>query len=559
MKKIKFIAMAMLALLTAQCKKNEPEPEPKVMVPISGSVSFGGGSKTEITTTGYVTPKSGDMIYIYHAGDYVGSLTCTPGTGQAFNCSGEIEQSCLGQACTFMYLGSGSTDDKGNPIDGTNSTISFADQTGISVSSGKISGIDKFHVGSCKANVSDEGTVSLPMRTKISIAYFQLKVNGQILANADVNVQGEGLSSIANINKTDGTISGDGPGTIRVHTDANGCFYMALVPHNEEVTFGFSFSAANGTDVFPYGIHECTLYSEQADVSKPLLVQMDINAPVGAIPGQFSVSAGKKVYFSQGNLQYIGSGCSVTGESATAPYWRFANNQWDCIGNGTNDGCKTNIDYINATYFNNSNKQAACRDLFGFGANGNGTNPWQTSSTLSNYPETLSANKDWGYNPIYNGGNVGGMWCTLTQPEWDYVINSRTTYDYRFAAAQIHSKNGVILFPDGFVCPSNITIKNRNKSSANPTGNTITDSDWLKLELLGCVFLPANYYRNQTTLDDLGGVGYTGNYWTSTKKSTDYAYYFYMLHSDKYTIVCDGADVTRHYGFSVRLVHDVNE
>ena len=47
--------------------------------------------------------------------------------------------------------------------------------------------------------------------------------------------------------------------------------------------------------------------------------------PAGTIGGQFTVNAsGDKVYFSKGNLQYIGS--------AATPYWKFADNQWNYLG-----------------------------------------------------------------------------------------------------------------------------------------------------------------------------------------------------------------------------------
>ncbi len=46
--------------------------------------------------------------------------------------------------------------------------------------------------------------------------------------------------------------------------------------------------------------------------------------PTGAINGQFSVSATKKVYFSKGNLQATYN---------TSWSWAFATNQWDYIGN----------------------------------------------------------------------------------------------------------------------------------------------------------------------------------------------------------------------------------
>ena len=70
--------------------------------------------------------------------------------------------------------------------------------------------------------------------------------------------------------------------------------------------------------------------------------------PEGALSGQFSVSGSKMVYFSKGNLQYVGT-------------WQFATNQWDYFGNSQSD------DH---------------RDLFGWGT---GNNPNEISTDNSIY------------------------------------------------------------------------------------------------------------------------------------------------------------------------------
>ena len=47
------------------------------------------------------------------------------------------------------------------------------------------------------------------------------------------------------------------------------------------------------------------------------------------LSGIFTINAsGTTVQFSKGNLQYIGS--------ASTPYWKFADNQWDYLGTSTN-------------------------------------------------------------------------------------------------------------------------------------------------------------------------------------------------------------------------------
>ena len=49
----------------------------------------------------------------------------------------------------------------------------------------------------------------------------------------------------------------------------------------------------------------------------------------GKLPGAFSVSATKQVWFSQGNLQ------ATTSNYGASWTWFFAENQWDYIGNET--------------------------------------------------------------------------------------------------------------------------------------------------------------------------------------------------------------------------------
>ena len=520
MKKIKFIAMAMLALLTAQCKKNEPEPEPKVMVPISGSVSFGGGSKTEITTTGYVTPKSGDMIYIYHAGDYVGSLTCTPGTGQAFTCSGVIEQSCLGEACTFMYLGSE------NSVNGESTTISFADQTGISANSGKISGIDKFHVGSCKANVSDEGTVSLSMRTKISIAYFQLKdQNGSAMANKDITISG--VSATATIKKTDGTLKGK-PGDITVHTDANGCFYMALVPQSDAATFTFTSANANGTDVFPYGIGECCFYSEQGNVSKPLPVQMNSIVTPDLLPGVFSVSNTTYVKFSGGNLF-----CTRSGSEGSYTYeFGLENNQYEYHTRYGVMHQNSASQYVEPTSFPGLKYEENTSGLFQWvSPNAQG----QTSDILASYgafsalSQALCVGNSSDVVDFGKAYGDGTTWSTLTSDEMQFLL---AHHDKKWST--VCEVKGLVLAPDEWT---------------GSIADSYDVSSWLAAEQSGLVFLPAAGNFNVENSSMVFNVSTGGYGWSQSPNSESMAYIM--------DFSSGGAAVSptdRYFAMSVRLV-----
>ena len=255
----------------------------------------------------------------------------------------------------------------------------------------------------------------------------------------------------------------------------------------------------------------------------------------GVLPGSFSVSETQQVQFSQGNLQYIGS--------AATPYWKFADSQWDYLGTTTGQ---------------NSSSQNVDRDLFGWGTSGfdHGANcyqPWSTSendsdyyaygsSTYNLYDQTGQA--DWGYNPISNGGNQENQWRTLTIAEWNYLLNTRsTTSGIRFAKAQVLSVNGVILLPDNWSV-SYYSLSNTNSSNASFSSNTINASQWITLENVGAVFLPAagerdgTYYNN----DD------HGVYWSSNSNGNKYVWF-------------NGSTLSQYgngywFGLSVRLVRN---
>ena len=226
----------------------------------------------------------------------------------------------------------------------------------------------------------------------------------------------------------------------------------------------------------------------------------------------FSVSASKRVFFSLGNLQYIGS--------AETPYWKFAENQWDYLGSTTGQ---------NSTATNRD------RDLFGWGT---GNEPNRVSTSVPSFV-------DWGVNPISNGGEYS--WRTLTKDEWVYLINTR--FGYRYAKAQVHGVNGLIIFPDGFTFPSGVAIDSPNVAGADFTANPLSDDDWSSLDWVGCIFLPAAGSRAKTTLYS---VGDWGDYWSSTPDDT----HAYGLSFNHNSVTPNVSAAFSWYGYAVRLVRD---
>ena len=258
--------------------------------------------------------------------------------------------------------------------------------------------------------------------------------------------------------------------------------------------------------------------------------------PTGAIEFAFSVSTDNQVYFSQGNLQY----------QASTSTWRFAGHQYDIIGENNSNISSTNSDWI---------------DLFGWGTSGyNGKNPYITSQNNTDYVngdnDIAGTNYDWGvYNAISNGENQIGLWRTLTSSEWSYLIYYRANASNKKGVASVNGVNGLILLPDEWTLPDGIVFTSGfadgQESEYYATVNNYTVSEWSKMEANGAVFLPAAGIRRGT---DLLSVGGDGNYWSSSSNDNGGCEFLYFL-----SINANPASTWRYFGYSVRLVRDVEE
>ena len=72
-----------------------------------------------------------------------------------------------------------------------------------------------------------------------------------------------------------------------------------------------------------------------------------VQSLAGGLSGKFSVSSGKQVQFSKGNLQY----------KASTNTWRFAEHQWDMVGMGYGQTNTSNFCYIGGTVANSDNRR----------------------------------------------------------------------------------------------------------------------------------------------------------------------------------------------------------
>ena len=254
----------------------------------------------------------------------------------------------------------------------------------------------------------------------------------------------------------------------------------------------------------------------------------------GALPGLFSVSATQQVYFSQGNLQY----------RASTNTWRFAEHQYDYVGTQTADV----YGYHGGNVSGSDNRSISSTysgwiDLFGWGT---GDNPTLSSDNYGAYGTFV----DWGSNPISNGGNTANQWRTLTQAEWEYLLNTRPGASSKLGSGNINGVGGLIILPDNWTLPSECSFTSGNASSHNDwTRNSYTLSQWAQMETAGAVFLPAAGSRLGTNVANVGNIGY---YWSSTPYYEYYAYNMIFYSNFLYATY----DYNRYLGFSVRPVQD---
>ena len=295
------------------------------------------------------------------------------------------------------------------------------------------------------------------------------------------------------------------------------------------------------------------------------LLATSLFAVEGALPGQFAVSYGKVINFSQGNLEY----CAATNT------WRFAPRQYGVVGadgNGnvahpTIEGAKSDNLEVSETY-------DGWIDLFCWGTSGWNSGaaayqPWATvndgeayvptqikeeSPRPDNYDLVGSyANADWGvYNKISNGGNEAGLWWTLTREDWRIITEDRPNAEDKIGKATIAGARGMVLLPDNWVAPAGVTWESGWGQDWGT--NSYSYAEWKPLEDAGAVFLPCAGQRwtnwGNLQVDNINSCGY---YWTSQSflgggLSWAYDLYFSDWIHEMYTY-----DM-RQYGESVRLV-----
>jgi len=280
----------------------------------------------------------------------------------------------------------------------------------------------------------------------------------------------------------------------------------------------------------PWSINLASEYSSNG--SATVLYEIERETPENCVPGLFSVSADKQVFFSKGNLQY--NATPQEGESQ----WCFAPTQYSI--------CHTNGDDVGKGYSNwKEDDKYKWTDLFGWGMWLVGETPLNTVTDYTKYLTSITTT-------FTTASAIGSDWTTFTNEELCYLFSYESTSlgnftndtregKYGWGSIELSEReivNGMILLPDGWTTkPEGVETENNNYSI----------DEWELMEKAGAVFLPAAGSRFGTVVSGVGGIGY---YWSSSAYGSERALYLDFGSSS----VRPGRNDSRSYGQSVRLV-----
>lgn len=229
----------------------------------------------------------------------------------------------------------------------------------------------------------------------------------------------------------------------------------------------------------------------------------------------FDIGDGKKVIFSQGNLQY----------QPSTKKWRFAPTQYHYCG-----AANKKIDDAYTGWI----------DLFGFGT---GTKPTLKTDNDNDY---LVFN-EWGNN-VSNAQT--GQWRTLTSLEWTTILGDNYGDRRKMRGyATVVEVPGMLLLPDGWTPPTGFSF---DYNATSYETNKYSGKMWLKMEEAGAVFLPAAGFREKVNVYN---IGERGHYWSSSTYQSNQSFGNTVDFWPGYNTRAETSH--KYNGNSVRLVQEV--
>lgn len=292
---------------------------------------------------------------------------------------------------------------------------------------------------------------------------------------------------------------------VQLNENAATKFYIYLPPQTYSAGMKFTVTNVEG------GIFENTTVGN-AKIERNYIYTFDWTAEFaaaeveGALDGEFSVSASKKVHFSKGNLYWDGDS------------FEFESKQYDF---------KSTIDKNHVSYFFWSKDAAVAR--------GDHSDASASASDVLFTNATATTPK-----ADFTVAGVTGKFRALSNAEWKYLLEDRANASKLCKVAVTIRESGLISGGSQnciVIAPDNYT---------GTIASTYTPAEWAAAEAEGLVCLPAaGFSGNTMSPNDIAA------YWASDASSKTKAYDIYTKSGNA---VSTGDTSSRGIGYTVRLV-----
>lgn len=493
------LALAMVLAFTGCKKKIEPVVHDNGNS-VNITLNVNGGGRHGIVLdqeSGYspVAYREGDVIYVGDGSSYVGSLTCQS-DGTTF--TGTITPSPTAENLYFYYVGGLTPQNWGGEVGATSFTVDIHDQSNTNAEMDNTNKLPVLSVGT-KDYYPGKVEFDCILENKCALVKFRLNTN---VGDAKVrisNMLSEAKIDFANhcITPT-GTLDAItlycGPSNNGEQIGTNNSLRWAILLPSAERS-GYVIVEENSNSLKFY--KEVSIPEINPEVINYIYNPLDLdnatetNDPLFVVSDNYNV-----VRFSPGNLQYQPSSKS----------WRFAEHQWDYVGDGTYGNVYAEIGEVN-TKCNNaliSNSYKGWIDLFGWGTWGNNNNPCNSSIDNDNYSWT----GDFSGN-IINDDNTG--WRSLTHNELT-CLNTQHNSKNKIGKGEVFGVRCAIIAPINKTTP--------DLGDGKWTSVVITDANWGTWRDSGVLILPVTGMRNGTTVtktQPASSATYMAHYyWLST-------------------------------------------